>query len=57
MPHVEHEKETLADKDIFLVNFGQQIEVTLYTDIRHLLLRINFRSKESIKTIYDLKMK
>ena len=43
MPHVEHEKETLADKDIFLVNFGLQIEVTLYTDIRHLLLRINFR--------------
>ena len=42
MPHVEHEKETLADKDIFLVNFGLQIEVTLYTDIRHLLFRINY---------------
>ena len=42
MPHVEHEKETLADKDIFLVNFGLQIEVTLYTDIRHSLLRINY---------------
>ena len=44
MPHVEHEKETLADKDIFLVNFGLQIEATLYTDIRHSLLRIDFRS-------------
>ena len=43
MPHVEHEKETLADKDIFLVNFGLQIKVTLNTDIKHLLMGIHFR--------------
>ena len=53
MPHVEHEKETLADKDIFLVNFGLQIEVTLYTDIKHLVLGINVRSINSHTVIQN----
>ena len=49
MPHVEHEKETLADKDIFLVNFGLQIKVTLNTDIKHLLLSIYTRSIKKVE--------